>query len=305
MRERPSRSDLVASFQAMWIAPAYRRWPRRSTWRCRSPAALCGGRAHTGASGLPPRLSPGGSVDRSLAAPHRLTAEQTLFLRKISRKTWAFFETFVGPEDHWLPPDNYQEHPVARGRASHLADQHGTGAPGESVRLRLRLHFSRTTRRTHGECTPHDGSFGATPGPLLQLVRHAVSAAAVAHLHFDRGQRQPGGPSADLAGRVCSHFPISQILGARWFDGLSRHAQDCRGHGGEEPLRPRWRNFRRIWRPQVDSRPTTLAAARLCLERLATSAEDAGPQPRCRPREPGAVVGPAPVAGSAGMPSMS
>ena len=46
-------------------------------------------------------------------ARRRLTAEQTIFLRKLARKTWAFFETFVGPEDHWLPPDNYQEHPVA------------------------------------------------------------------------------------------------------------------------------------------------------------------------------------------------
>ncbi|OIO00482.1 MAG: cyclic beta 1-2 glucan synthetase, partial [Desulfovibrionaceae bacterium CG1_02_65_16] len=43
----------------------------------------------------------------------RLTEAQTLFLRKLARKIWAFFETFVGPEDHWLPPDNYQEHPVA------------------------------------------------------------------------------------------------------------------------------------------------------------------------------------------------
>jgi cyclic beta-1,2-glucan synthetase len=39
--------------------------------------------------------------------------DQILFLRKLSRKTWAFFETFVGPEDNWLPPDNYQEPPVA------------------------------------------------------------------------------------------------------------------------------------------------------------------------------------------------
>ena len=43
----------------------------------------------------------------------RLTADQTIFLQKLSRKTWAYFETFVGPEDHWLPPDNFQEHPVA------------------------------------------------------------------------------------------------------------------------------------------------------------------------------------------------
>ena len=37
-----------------------------------------------------------------------------MFLRKVARKTWDFFETFVGPEDNWLPPDNYQEHPVSR-----------------------------------------------------------------------------------------------------------------------------------------------------------------------------------------------
>ncbi len=41
-----------------------------------------------------------------------LTKEQTLFLRRMARKTWAFFETFVGPEDQWLPPDNFQEHPA-------------------------------------------------------------------------------------------------------------------------------------------------------------------------------------------------
>jgi cyclic beta-1,2-glucan synthetase len=30
-------------------------------------------------------------------------------LRMITRKTWHFFETFVGEDDHWLPPDNIQE----------------------------------------------------------------------------------------------------------------------------------------------------------------------------------------------------
>jgi cellobiose phosphorylase len=44
----------------------------------------------------------------------RLTSDQMTFLRKISRKTWGFFETFVGPEDHWLPPDNFQEYPIAK-----------------------------------------------------------------------------------------------------------------------------------------------------------------------------------------------
>ena len=41
-----------------------------------------------------------------------LSPVQTIFLRKLARKTWRFFETFVGPEDNWLPPDSYQEAPI-------------------------------------------------------------------------------------------------------------------------------------------------------------------------------------------------
>ncbi|HWH48384.1 MAG TPA: cyclic beta 1-2 glucan synthetase, partial [Burkholderiales bacterium] len=47
-------------------------------------------------------------VDRTAT----LSQEQTVFLRKAARRTWAFFDTFVGPEDNWLPPDNYQEQPA-------------------------------------------------------------------------------------------------------------------------------------------------------------------------------------------------
>ncbi len=42
---------------------------------------------------------------------NKLSEEQTRFLHRIARKTWAFFERFVGAEDNWLPPDNYQEKP--------------------------------------------------------------------------------------------------------------------------------------------------------------------------------------------------
>ncbi|MFZ6030116.1 MAG: GH36-type glycosyl hydrolase domain-containing protein [Chloroflexota bacterium] len=33
-------------------------------------------------------------------------------LRRLARNTWLFFEHFVGPEDHWLPPDHFQEYPL-------------------------------------------------------------------------------------------------------------------------------------------------------------------------------------------------
>ena len=44
----------------------------------------------------------------------KLTEEQTIFLKKLARKTWSFFETFVDAEESWLPPDNYQENPTER-----------------------------------------------------------------------------------------------------------------------------------------------------------------------------------------------
>nr|WP_249720359.1 glycoside hydrolase family 94 protein [Pseudoxanthomonas japonensis] len=40
-----------------------------------------------------------------------LSPTQRAFLGKLSRRTWSFFETWVREEDHWLPPDNIQEHP--------------------------------------------------------------------------------------------------------------------------------------------------------------------------------------------------
>ncbi len=42
-----------------------------------------------------------------------LNPYQHFFLRKLSRKTWRFFEQFVDQNNNWLPPDNYQEQPIA------------------------------------------------------------------------------------------------------------------------------------------------------------------------------------------------
>ena len=42
----------------------------------------------------------------------RLTGRQLRFLSSVARRTWSFFDTYVGPDDHWLPPDNFQEAPA-------------------------------------------------------------------------------------------------------------------------------------------------------------------------------------------------
>jgi len=41
-------------------------------------------------------------------APVQLTPVQLDFLRRMSRRTWRYFETFVTAEENWLPPDNVQ-----------------------------------------------------------------------------------------------------------------------------------------------------------------------------------------------------
>jgi cyclic beta-1,2-glucan synthetase len=45
------------------------------------------------------------------SAAAQLSGTDVEALRRTARRAWRFFETFVGPEDHWLPPDNYQDDP--------------------------------------------------------------------------------------------------------------------------------------------------------------------------------------------------
>jgi cyclic beta-1,2-glucan synthetase len=51
-------------------------------------------------------------VNQPLPSPKSETPfEDVTLLRLVARRTWNFFENFVGPQDHWLPPDHYQESP--------------------------------------------------------------------------------------------------------------------------------------------------------------------------------------------------
>ncbi|MFU8833502.1 MAG: cyclic beta 1-2 glucan synthetase, partial [Wenzhouxiangella sp.] len=46
-------------------------------------------------------------LDRPLGRkPEKLSAADQQFLRTTARRTWLFFERFVSPDNHWLPPDN-------------------------------------------------------------------------------------------------------------------------------------------------------------------------------------------------------
>ncbi len=55
---------------------------------------------------------------RQISLPHaedavpELSADDATYLRLIARRTWRYFEEFVTAEDHFLPPDNFQETPL-------------------------------------------------------------------------------------------------------------------------------------------------------------------------------------------------
>jgi len=78
---RPGALPLALPFLASWaVAPACAYWLSRST--------------------VPRR--------------RELEPEDRDFLREVARKTWLYFETLAGPEDHWLPPDNFQDERAPR-----------------------------------------------------------------------------------------------------------------------------------------------------------------------------------------------
>ncbi|MEJ2756331.1 MAG: cyclic beta 1-2 glucan synthetase, partial [Gammaproteobacteria bacterium] len=103
------RDPIVAAYRAMWIAPA---------------VALSVTLA-SGFSGLAVLIGVMPVAAMWLLAPffswwfskplmrhtHTFRDGQLLYLRRIARKTWSFFDCFVSARNHWLPPDNFQEHP--------------------------------------------------------------------------------------------------------------------------------------------------------------------------------------------------
>jgi cyclic beta-1,2-glucan synthetase len=62
---------------------------------------------------LSPLLAKFLSRPLDLSPSHELPGREVIGeLRGVARRTWRFFETFVTAEDHYLPPDNFQERPT-------------------------------------------------------------------------------------------------------------------------------------------------------------------------------------------------
>ena len=207
----------------------------------------------------------------------RLTADQMLFLRKISRKTWAFFETFVGPADHWLPPDNYQEY-----RVTTVAHRTSPTNMGLSLLANLSAYdfgyilagqlIERTENalRTMETMERYRGHFynwydTQTLKPLLPLYISSVdSGNLAAHLLTLK------------AGLLA--LPEQKIVGAQLFDGLSDTLhillKTAAGISPEVIAHSKMAELRSHLESACNSRPGTLTAARLCLDQLAKSSAE-------------------------------
>jgi len=108
--KRNARRTLADFFMEMWVAPVLAvtlglmlAATRSAEWLFCAPVLLLW------------LLSPvvGWWISRPLRPPVTdLSLEQRAFLRTSARRTWRYFAQFVGPQDNWLPPDNFQEYPA-------------------------------------------------------------------------------------------------------------------------------------------------------------------------------------------------
>ena len=105
-----NKNNLFASYSLMWISP-FLTFSILAYLITYSPAKLIIAGPILSLWALAPYIT--WFTNRSPTKPKALLNDkQTRFLFKVSRKTWGFFERFVGPEDNWLPPDNFQHHPT-------------------------------------------------------------------------------------------------------------------------------------------------------------------------------------------------
>ncbi|MGE5385309.1 MAG: glucoamylase family protein, partial [Betaproteobacteria bacterium] len=213
-----SRGTLAGAFGRMWIAPVV---------ALAVAAGLMAANPMTLGVAFPilvlwaisPAVMWWSSLPRG-GRPVRLSASQTRFLRKIARRTWAFFESFVGPDDRWLPPDNYQKY-----RQVQVA--HRTSPTNIGLALLSNL-------------TAHD--FGYLPtGSLLERTQNTLETLGKmeryqGHFYnwYDTQSLQPLYPhyvSSVDSGNLVGHLLVlrtgllamvdAPVLHERWFDGLA------------------------------------------------------------------------------------
>ncbi len=202
----------------------------------------------------------------------QLTSEQTIFLRQLARKTWSFFETLVGVDDNWLPPDNFQEHPV-------IGVAHRTSPTNIGLALLSNL-------------TAYDFGY-ITTGQLLERSSNTLSTMEKLERHrghfynwYDTQTLQsllPTYISTVDSGNLAGHLLILRrgllglkdqpILGAQWLAGCRDTLVTLQNTATDKDS-GKLAQFKLDFESAFQTPPATLSQMRLCLEQLSTSAAE-------------------------------
>jgi cellobiose phosphorylase len=268
--ERHSRFELIESFRTMWISPFIAIlsatcllilfpitfamvWPIIGLWFVFPVIAWW--------------------ISRPLV-PHaaKLTDKQYRFLRGLSRKTWSFFETFVGPDDNWLPPDNYQEQPIS-------VIAHRTSPTNIGLSLLANL-------------SAYDFGYIFT-GELLERISNEFNTMNLMEKYqghffnwYDTQSLKPLRPfyvssvdSGNLAGHLLTMqqglltLPDQIILGPRLFEGINDTLQILIEQAGKS-IPVQIVQFRKYLNVILNEYPVTLVYMQKCLEKLLTSSTE-------------------------------
>jgi cyclic beta-1,2-glucan synthetase len=206
--------------------------------------------------------------------PHvaKLTAKQFRFLRELSRKIWSFFETFVGPEDNWLPPDNYQEHPI-----SVLA--HRTSPTNIGLSLLANLSAFDFGYINTGELLARTSKTFSTLNLMERYLGHFYNWYDTQSLKPLRPLYISSVDSGNLAGHLLTlqqglfTLPDQLIVGPRLFEGMTDTLQILIKQAGESIPAPIIQ-FQKYLVSIIDEHPVTLVNLLKCLEILTTSSAE-------------------------------
>jgi cellobiose phosphorylase len=199
----------------------------------------------------------------------RLTVKQVRFLRELSSKTWSFFETFVGPEDNWLPPDNYQEHPTP-------VIAHRTSPTNIGLSLLASLSAFDFGYIFTGELLVRTSNTFTTMNALERYQGHFYNWYDTRTLKPLRPLYISSVDSGNLAGHLLTlqqgllTLPDQPILGSRLFEGLFDTLYVLTGQAGKS-VPAQIIEFRKALNEVIIEPPGTLDSLQRCLEKLSTA----------------------------------
>jgi len=196
----------------------------------------------------------------------KLTDKQHHFLRKLSRKTWSFFETFVGDGDNWLPPDNYQEQPVQ-------VIAHRTSPTNMGLSLLANLSAYDFGYIQAGELLERTSKAFNTMNLMEKYQGHFFNWYDTQSLKPLRPLYVSSVDSGNLAGHLLTlkqgliTLPDQIILGPRLFEGINDTLQILIEMAGK-PLPEQIVQFRKYLNVILSDHPVNLGYLRKCLEKL-------------------------------------